>query len=58
MYSLPLVTLNEMRRGLFMTKESVRMEYTTKHQYDKIAKHLGIMDDEKVFVAYSIHLIN
>lgn len=46
-YSCPVVTFEEIRRGLVMTKNPVRIQYNTKDQYKRTAKLLGLMDDFK-----------
>lgn len=48
MYSCPVVTFEEIRRGLVTTKNPVRIQYNTKDQYKRTAKLLGLMDDFKV----------
>lgn len=47
-YSCPVVTFEEIRRGLVTTKDPVRIQYNTKDQYKRTAKLLGLMDDFKV----------
>lgn len=48
-YSYPVVTFEELRRGNVVTKnEPVRIQYNTKDQYKRTAKLLGLMDDFKV----------
>lgn len=46
-YSCPVVTFEEIRRGLVTTKDPVRIQYNTKDQYKRTAKLLGLMDDFK-----------
>lgn len=46
-YSCPVVTFEEIRRGLVTTKAPVRIQYNTKDQYKRTAKLLGLMDDFK-----------
>lgn len=46
-YSCPVVTFEEIRRGLVTTKNPVRIQYNTKDQYKRTAKLLGLMDDFK-----------
>ncbi|XP_037034963.1 alpha-1,3-mannosyl-glycoprotein 2-beta-N-acetylglucosaminyltransferase [Bradysia coprophila] len=47
-YSYPVVTFEELRRGNVVTKgEPVRIQYNTKDQYKRTAKLLGLMDDFK-----------
>lgn len=47
-YQSPVVTLDELKRGLVTTKEPVRITYLTKEQYKRATKSLGLMDDFKV----------
>lgn len=47
-YSRPVITFEELRRGLVKTKDAVRIQYNTKEQYKRTAKMLGLMDDFKV----------
>lgn len=46
-YQSPVVTLDELKRGLVTTKEPVRITYLTKEQYKRATKSLGLMDDFK-----------
>lgn len=53
-YSYPVVTFDELRRGNVFTKdEPVRIQYNTKDQYKRTAKLLGLMDDFKVNECFS-----
>lgn len=49
-YECPVVTYDELRRGLVKTKDPIRIQYNTKDQYKRTAKMLGLMDDFKVSV--------
>uniref|UniRef100_A0AAG5D4J8 Alpha-1,3-mannosyl-glycoprotein 2-beta-N-acetylglucosaminyltransferase n=1 Tax=Anopheles atroparvus TaxID=41427 RepID=A0AAG5D4J8_ANOAO len=46
-YQSPVVTLDELKRGMVMTREPVRIVYHTKEQYKRATKNLGLMDDFK-----------
>ncbi|XP_065084522.1 alpha-1,3-mannosyl-glycoprotein 2-beta-N-acetylglucosaminyltransferase [Ochlerotatus camptorhynchus] len=46
-YQSPVVTLDELKRGLVTTKGPVRITYLTKEQYKRATKSLGLMDDFK-----------
>uniref|UniRef100_A0A2M4A776 Alpha-1,3-mannosyl-glycoprotein 2-beta-N-acetylglucosaminyltransferase n=2 Tax=Anopheles triannulatus TaxID=58253 RepID=A0A2M4A776_9DIPT len=46
-YQSPVVTLDELKRGIVMTREPVRIAYHTKEQYKRATKSLGLMDDFK-----------
>ncbi|XP_059612919.1 alpha-1,3-mannosyl-glycoprotein 2-beta-N-acetylglucosaminyltransferase [Phlebotomus argentipes] len=46
-YECPVVTFEELRRRMVMTKDPVRIQYNTKDQYKKVTKMLGLMDDFK-----------
>lgn len=46
-YQSPVVTLDELKRGLVTTKEPVRITYLIKEQYKRATKSLGLMDDFK-----------
>lgn len=46
-YQSPVVTLDELKRGLVMTKDPIRITYLTKEQYKRATKSLGLMDDFK-----------
>ncbi|XP_055310171.1 alpha-1,3-mannosyl-glycoprotein 2-beta-N-acetylglucosaminyltransferase [Sitodiplosis mosellana] len=46
-YSCPVLTFEEVRRGLVSVKGPVRIQYNTKDQYKRTAKLLGLMDDFK-----------
>uniref|UniRef100_A0A7G3AQE2 Alpha-1,3-mannosyl-glycoprotein 2-beta-N-acetylglucosaminyltransferase n=1 Tax=Lutzomyia longipalpis TaxID=7200 RepID=A0A7G3AQE2_LUTLO len=46
-YELPVVTYEELRRGMVSTKDPIRIQYNTKDQYKKTTKMLGLMDDFK-----------
>lgn len=46
-YQSPVVTLDELKRGLVTTQEPVRITYLTKEQYKRATKSLGLMDDFK-----------
>lgn len=47
-YACPVVTFDELRRGIVESKGAVRIQYNTKDQYKRTAKLLGLMDDFKV----------
>ena len=47
-YQSPVVTLDELKRGMVMTREPIRIAYHTKEQYKRATKNLGLMDDFKV----------
>lgn len=47
-YTRPVVTYEELRRGQVKTTDPVRIQYNTKDQYKRTAKMLGLMDDFKV----------
>lgn len=47
-YQCPIVTFEELRKGMVKTKEAVRIQYNSRDQYKRIAKMLGLMDDFKV----------
>lgn len=47
-YQTPIVTYEELRRGLVKTKDAVRIQYNNRNQYKSTAKMLGLMDDFKV----------
>jgi hypothetical protein len=49
-YQSPVVTFEELRRGIVQTTEPVRIQYNTKDQYKRATKMLGLMDDFKVNV--------
>lgn len=49
-YQTPVVTFEELRRGIVTTKGPVRIQYNNRNQYKSAAKSLGIMDDFKVRV--------
>lgn len=51
-YTCPVVTFEELRRGLVSTKNPVRIQYNTKEQYKRTAKLLGLMDDFKVNISF------
>uniref|UniRef100_A0A182N7W6 alpha-1,3-mannosyl-glycoprotein 2-beta-N-acetylglucosaminyltransferase n=1 Tax=Anopheles dirus TaxID=7168 RepID=A0A182N7W6_9DIPT len=46
-YQSKVVTLDELKRGLVMTREPIRIVYHTKEQYKRATKNLGLMDDFK-----------
>ncbi|KAH8280267.1 hypothetical protein KR018_001318 [Drosophila ironensis] len=46
-YTYPLVTYDELRRNLIRVEGPVRIQYTTRNQYKRITKMLGLMDDFK-----------
>lgn len=46
-YQSTMVTLDELKRGLVMTREPIRIAYHTKEQYKRATKTLGLMDDFK-----------
>lgn len=46
-YQSPVVTLDELKRGMVMTREPIRIAYHTKEQYKRATKNLGLMDDFK-----------
>jgi len=50
-YQAPVVTFEELRRGIGQTKGPVRIQYNNRNQYKSAAKALGIMDDFKVSIA-------
>lgn len=47
-YSCPVVTYEELRRGMITTKDPIRIQYNTRQQYVRTAKLLGLMEDLKV----------
>jgi alpha-1,3-mannosyl-glycoprotein beta-1,2-N-acetylglucosaminyltransferase len=47
-YQTPVVTFEELRRGIVNSKGPVRIQYNNRNQYKSAAKSLGIMDDFKV----------
>lgn len=47
-YQTPIVTFEELRRGIGDSKNAVRIQYNNRNQYKSAAKNLGIMDDFKV----------
>lgn len=47
-YQTPVITFEELRRGLAQNLPSVRIQYNTKEQYKRITKLLGLMDDFRV----------
>lgn len=49
-YQTPIVTFEELRRGIVNSKGPVRIQYNNRNQYKSAAKSLGIMDDFKVCV--------
>lgn len=46
-YQCPIVTFEELRKGMVKTREAVRIQYNSRDQYKRIAKMLGLMDDFK-----------
>ncbi|XP_055535389.1 alpha-1,3-mannosyl-glycoprotein 2-beta-N-acetylglucosaminyltransferase [Wyeomyia smithii] len=46
-YQSPIVTLDELKRGQVVPKDSIRITYLTKEQYKRATKSLGLMDDFK-----------
>lgn len=55
-YQSPVVTLDELKRGLVATKDPVRITYLTKEQYKRATKSLGLMDDFKSGVPRTAYL--
>lgn len=49
-YSAPALTGNEVKNGERSSDTVVRVEYTDKESFKRLAKALGIMDDFKVGV--------
>lgn len=47
-YQTPIVTFEELRRGMVKNVDTVRLQYNTKEQYKRITKMLGLMDDFRV----------
>lgn len=47
-YQTPIVTFEELRRGIGNSKGPVRIQYNNRNQFKTAAKSLGIMDDFKV----------
>lgn len=47
-YQTPVVTFEELRRGMVSSKGPVRIQYNNRNQFKAAAKSLGIMDDFKV----------
>jgi alpha-1,3-mannosyl-glycoprotein beta-1,2-N-acetylglucosaminyltransferase len=47
-YQTPVVTFEELRRGIVNSKGPVRIQYNNRNQYKSSARSLGIMDDFKV----------
>uniref|UniRef100_A0A1A9WMY1 Alpha-1,3-mannosyl-glycoprotein 2-beta-N-acetylglucosaminyltransferase n=1 Tax=Glossina brevipalpis TaxID=37001 RepID=A0A1A9WMY1_9MUSC len=46
-YTLPIVTYDELRRRLISKDGPVRIQYVSREQYKRITKMLGLMDDFK-----------
>lgn len=46
-YDCPMVTYEELRRNLISLEGPVRIQYSTKEQYKRTTKLLGLMDDFK-----------
>ncbi|XP_016989479.1 alpha-1,3-mannosyl-glycoprotein 2-beta-N-acetylglucosaminyltransferase [Drosophila rhopaloa] len=46
-YTYPIVTYDELRRNLIRIEGPVRIQYTTREQYKRTTKMLGLMDDFK-----------
>lgn len=44
----PVVTYDELRRKLISRDGAVRIQYSSREQYKRITKLLGLMDDFKV----------
>lgn len=60
-YQSPVITFEELRRGLAKDKDEVRIQYNTKDQYKRSAKLLGLMDDFRVRFAFykkKIYVLN
>ncbi|CAO1352883.1 unnamed protein product [Diamesa serratosioi] len=55
-YQTPIVTYEELRRGLVKTKDAVRIQYNNRNQYKSTAKMLGLMDDFKSGVPRTAYL--
>lgn len=55
-YACPVVTYDELRRGIVESKGAVRIQYITKEQYKRTAKLLRLMDDFKVRVIRELEL--
>lgn len=49
-YQTPVVTFEELRRGMVNSKGPVRIQYNNRNQFKSAAKALGIMDDFKVLL--------
>lgn len=47
-YQTPVVTFEELRRGMVNSKGPVRIQYNNRNKFKGAAKALGIMDDFKV----------
>ena len=47
-YQTPIVTFDELRRGIINSKGPVRIQYNNRNQFKLASKSLGIMDDFKV----------
>lgn len=46
-YSIPVVTLEELRRGSVNTKDAVRIQYNNQNEFVMMAQMLGLMNDMK-----------
>ena len=46
-YNSPVVTVDDIKRGLVRSYTSVRITYFTSNDFKRAAKQLGIMDDFK-----------
>ncbi|EDW74257.1 uncharacterized protein Dwil_GK21834 [Drosophila willistoni] len=46
-YTYPIVTYDELRRNLIAADGPVRIQYTTRDQYKRMTRLLGLMDDFK-----------
>lgn len=47
-YQTPVVTFEELRRGMAQNAAAVRIQYNTKEQFKRFTKLLGLMDDFRV----------
>lgn len=46
-YSRPAVTIDDIRRNSVPTRDPVRIQYNGEHQFESLARQLGLMDDFK-----------
>jgi alpha-1,3-mannosyl-glycoprotein beta-1,2-N-acetylglucosaminyltransferase len=53
-YKTPVVTIDELRKGIVKVDGPVRIQYNNRNQYKITAKGLGIMDEFKVTIQTNI----